>query len=140
MKWPRPCALIANTDNHDKPGVHWVAVFLNQQGHAVYFDSYGLPPQVPQHLQRVRMNCKIYKWNTKRLQSFNSLVCGQYCLMFLYYMSHGYTMEKFCSMFSDNCTNNDKIARHFYNNYSRYKVKNRKINNNNYVLKGYGKK
>lgn len=139
MRWPRPYALIANTDNHDKPGTHWIAVYLTNNGNAIYFDSYGLPPIVHQHHQRVTMNSRNYKWNTKRLQSFNSSVCGQYCVMFLHYMSRGYSLEKFCNLFSNDCKNNDMIVQNFYSKVARNSVKRHKPKNN-YVLKGYGKK
>ena len=128
VRWPRPYCLIANTDNRDKPGVQWIAVYLNDHGNAIYFDSYGLPPLVRHHNQRIRTNSNTYKWNSKRLQSFNSTVCGQYCLMFLYYMSYGYSLENFCNVFSDDCKSNDKIPK--FRNNRMYK---------NGVAKGYGK-
>lgn len=138
MSWPRPYALIVNTDNHDKPGLHWVAVYLNNYGEAIYFDSYGVPPLVNSHHQRIRKNAKKYSWNTKRLQSFNSTVCGQYCVMFLYYMSHGYSLENFCNLFSDNYKYNDNLARKFYGKISKSKM-HRYNKNQNYVLNGNGR-
>ena len=39
-----PSGLIANTDPNNKPGQHWVAMFL-EEGKEEFFDSYGLPPQ-----------------------------------------------------------------------------------------------
>ena len=40
----RPKAFVANTDNHDFPGQHWVAFYFPSKGPSEYFDSYGLPP------------------------------------------------------------------------------------------------
>ena len=37
-----PCSLIINTDNHDRPGDHWVGLVLNKKK-CFYFDSYGAP-------------------------------------------------------------------------------------------------
>ena len=139
MRWPKPYALIIiNTDNHDKPGVHWVAIYLNQEGKAVYFDSYGIPVMIHHHHQRLRKNAKQFIWNTKRLQSFNSTVCGHYCVMFLYYMSHGYTLENFCNIFSDNYKCNDGIVKKFLNKITRKKMRHYK-KLNKYILKGNGR-
>ena len=38
-----PSGLIANTDPNNKPGQHWVAMFL-EESKEEFFDSYGLPP------------------------------------------------------------------------------------------------
>ena len=36
-------ALVINTDTSDKPGQHWVAIYISN-GHGEYFDSFGLLP------------------------------------------------------------------------------------------------
>jgi hypothetical protein len=36
--------LIVNTDPHNKPGSHWVAIYGDGDGHTEFFDSYGKPP------------------------------------------------------------------------------------------------
>jgi len=42
--WSKPAAIIANTDDHTKPGTHWVAMYVGKDGIGHYFNSYGLPP------------------------------------------------------------------------------------------------
>ncbi|KAL6423085.1 hypothetical protein ACFW04_010516 [Cataglyphis niger] len=42
--WTRSTAIVANTDEHNRPGEHWVAFFLDEHGSATYFDSYGISP------------------------------------------------------------------------------------------------
>ena len=143
LRWPRPYALIINTDNHDRPGVHWVAVYLNKNGHAIFFDSYGMPPSVSHHHQRIRKNSTRFGWNTKRLQSFNSTVCGQYCVMFLYFMSHGYTLDHFYNLFSNNYKLNDNFVRQFFKKISNNRIINKKKKrrrNHNFILKGNDRK
>lgn len=39
---PYEKAIVVNTDPHDRPGMHWVCLYLNTP--IEYFDSYGLPP------------------------------------------------------------------------------------------------
>ena len=59
----RSCALVTNVDESHKPGSHCVAIYIDKNGHGVFFDSYGLPPSVPHHINRLRRNCVVYEWN-----------------------------------------------------------------------------
>ena len=99
--WTKPTAFVVNTDGHTKPGMHWIGIYVDTEGNALYFDSYGLPPYVPDHIHRLRKNCKTFRWNTTLLQSATSDVCGQYCIMFLYYMSSRLGFTRFLENFSD---------------------------------------
>lgn len=105
--------MVINTDPHTKPGMHWIAIYVDSSGHGLFFDSYGNPPFVPDHINRLRKNCKTFRWNSLQLQSPLSDVCGQFCIMFLQYMSNGLGFEKFISNFSDDLKKNDAIARNF---------------------------
>lgn len=88
---------------------HWTCLFIkNKKG--VYFDSYGaiFPLEVKQFCPNI-----IYNDNT--IQSLNSVLCGFFCLYFLYYMTNQYkynltyTLNNFISKFDDNVENNNKI-------------------------------
>jgi hypothetical protein len=114
LRWSRPAAIIANTDDHTQPGQHWVAFYNDGSGNGVYFDSYGVAPIVPHHVRRLRRNCPRYRFNARQLQSAFSDVCGQFCVMFLYYMHSGYTLEQFVGIFSDDYARNDRMAAAFY--------------------------
>ena len=39
-----PSAYVFNLDPSYKPGVHWVAVYIDRKGRPEYFDSFGRPP------------------------------------------------------------------------------------------------
>ena len=39
-----PSGMIANTDPHDQPGTHWVAMYFISPWETEFFDSYGFPP------------------------------------------------------------------------------------------------
>lgn len=39
-----PSGLIANTDPHDQPGTHWIAMYFISPWESEFFDSYGSPP------------------------------------------------------------------------------------------------
>lgn len=111
--WTKPTAFVLNTDDHTKPGMHWVAVHVDKLGNAMYFDSYGIPPFIPEHFNRLRKNCKHFRWNAVQLQSESSDTCGQFCLMFLDYMSSGLGIQTFLNNFSDDLKKNDTIARDY---------------------------
>jgi len=77
-------SFIVNTDSHNLPGQHWIAVRMIQD-HAWIFDplAYPPPPTLCQHLLfhchiRVIHICSI------PVQPRNTVSCGQHCIYFLY--------------------------------------------------------
>jgi hypothetical protein len=80
----RPIALIVNTDPSYLPGQHWIALFINTDNVAEYFDSYGLPPlnkEIFQFLNKLNVEKLVYQ--TKQLQGLRSSTCGHYCVTFI---------------------------------------------------------
>lgn len=76
-----PCGFIANTDPSHKPGEHWVAFYIDANGNAEYFDSYGVQPKLKHFKNFLEQNSiSDYHWNSCPLQGPFSSVCGQYCL------------------------------------------------------------
>lgn len=114
-------ALVVNTDPHTKKGTHWIAIYLDHLGDLEYFDSLGQRPLVPEHLAFIKRNSKHYFYNTRPLQSYNSTVCGHYCLVYLYFRSHGYSMKDFLSIFTYDVNKNDrqvlKLFRYLYESF-----------------------
>ena len=71
---------IVNLDKSTGAGTHWVA--YSKKGNQIeYFDSYGnlRPPH-----QIINYLGKNIKYNYDRYQEYNSVICGQLCLIFLY--------------------------------------------------------
>ena len=89
--------------------MYWVAFYIDKFSNGLYFDNFGLPPIIPDHINRLRKNCKTFRWNAIQLQNDGSDVCGQYCIMFLYYMSHGLGFNKFLDNFSEKFEKNDNV-------------------------------
>lgn len=100
-------ALIVNTDPHTKRGTHWVALYLDGNGYLEYFDSFGQPPFVLDHIRFIRRNSFLYRFNSKVLQNYDSDLCGHYCLGYLFFRSNGFTMSHFVKLFSKNLISND---------------------------------
>jgi len=78
-----PSAYVINTDPHTKPGEHWVHVYFANKKFAYYFDSFGLPPKVPNILKFLINNAEASYFNSVTLQHNFSTVCGHYCCVVL---------------------------------------------------------
>lgn len=79
------CAIV-NLSSLDQPGTHWVAYYkFGKTRKVYYYDSFGnLVP--PRELLDVFSSYNIF-YNRGRNQNFNSVICGQLCLRFLYLMN-----------------------------------------------------
>lgn len=81
------CAIV-NLDSQQNDGTHWTA-YCKKSNIVYYFDSYGnLPP--PKELVRYfGSNVKIH-YNNLKYQDFQTNICGQLCITFLYYFNKRY--------------------------------------------------
>ena len=66
-------------------GTHWVSWYIEGK-HANYLDSFGFGP--PVEVENFLKPYIPYLINNKEIQNINSGYCGDYCLYFLWYMSH----------------------------------------------------
>lgn len=96
-----PCFLVVNTDVAAEPGEHWVAIGLQSGGRGVFFNSFGLPPLVPEIQDFIRKHapnqlqfCNIV------LQDAKTQSCGYYCIAFVKHMARGGTLQSFVGYFT----------------------------------------
>lgn len=101
-----PTYIISNLDPDTKPGSHWVAIHIDINGLGQYFDSYGRPPK-GYHQTFLKKNSRQWDFNTYRLQNDWTSVCGEYCLLYLYYKYNGNTMSDFIRLFNMETLYND---------------------------------
>jgi hypothetical protein len=100
--------MVVNTDPSDKPGAHWVAIYINADGVVDYFDSYGQAPQVPAIAEWIeRQSPPDVNVNSQTLQSLVSAACGQHCIHFLIVRCKGHPMHSIVAMLSDSPFIND---------------------------------
>jgi len=92
----KPRLLISNTDPSDKPGRHWICIYI-KDGRGEFFDSFGRRPSVvfERYLNR---HCSFWTFNQRQLQSVVSKFCGHYCIYML--RSRGVDMRKIVSSFT----------------------------------------
>ena len=114
VKVQTPSGIIVNTDPHTKPGTHWVAIYINRDRVGEFFDSYGSQPQ-DQFVTYLQRQCIQFRYSRRMLQDISSHVCGQYCVLFLYYRSLGVSMDKFLELFTDDTKINDTVVDRLFN-------------------------
>ena len=96
-----PRGYIVNTDPHDRPGQHWIALWMQDNGCEI-MDSYGLPLETykTKHvLQWLNANWSVMERNSQSLQAINSATCGHYALRFLAERSQGRSLRQFLEQF-----------------------------------------
>ena len=111
-----PTAYIVNTDPHDKPGVHWIALWADKDKCEI-LDSYGLPLDAYGTAEPLKAwldrHFKYHIFNGKSLQPLFSQSCGGYALMFLIDRAEGRDMNAFLSRFKKNeFVENDRKVGH----------------------------
>ena len=99
-------AFVCNTYDADKPGQHWIALYIDGD-HGEYFDSYGLPPLHTTFRKFRKDHCVAWSYNNKTLQSPLSNVCGQYCIAYLLFRCRNVPMKTFANLFGTDLVAND---------------------------------
>jgi len=100
---------VINTDEHDEPGEHWIAVYNKE-----YFDSYGIPPQDRRIVSFIGTNAM---FNAVPLQQPLSNACGFYCIYYLIERARGKSMEDIIDVLK-NSDSDFIVKRRIYDYYS----------------------
>ena len=102
---------IANTDPKHRSGQHWIAFYLNGKGILECFDSYGNSPEKysPYFKQFMTVYSRI-EINSKRLQSKDTIVCGQHYLFYLMCRTRGYSLYQLTDLFNEYFNLNDQFV------------------------------
>ena len=103
-----PMAIVCNTHDSDRPGEHWVAMYVDAERRCDYFDPYGLRPQHVEFANFMKEHCSEWTSNDRKLQSPLSTVCGQYCVAFLLLRCRNVPMHVFTRrLFTSDLVAND---------------------------------
>ena len=65
-----------------------------------YFDSFGIE-HIPKEIKTF-LSIKNIKTNIFRIQAYNSIMCGYFCIGFVNFMLAGKTLTDFTNIFSPN--------------------------------------
>ena len=92
-------AYVINLDEYENMGTHWVSLFVKTNKN-IYFDSFGIA-HIPNEINKFIGNEQISSakarnkniiTNIFRLQAYDSIICGYYCIEFINYMLKGKTL------------------------------------------------
>ena len=108
----RPLLFVCNTDPHDKPGEHWIVMYLDTDGRGEYFDSFGRSPS-PIFKDYMDKHCVKWIYNDEQLQSAISRFCGHYCVFYCLFKILYYSMDSIVKCFSNDTALNDIIVHKF---------------------------
>ena len=110
-------AFITNIDDHNMPGQHWNAWFIEGR-RVTFFDSFGRywdDDTLPGHYKDIAEPFERVTYSNTRLQGWDSFACGYFCIHFIYFKALGLDYEDFLNEYTNNFEKNDEIVFEFYN-------------------------
>ena len=104
-------AYVINSDEYSDIRTHWVSSYLNNKT-VIYFESFGV-----EHIPKKFINNKNIIGSIYRVQDYDSVMCGYFCIGFIDYMFKGKSLTEYTSLFSSNSfkKNDDLILDYFLN-------------------------
>ena len=106
-------AYIINLDEYENTGTHWVSLFVKPK-YTVFFDSFGIE-HIPKEINKFINND--IKSNTFRIQAYDLIMCGYFCIEFINYMLKGKTLLDYTNLFSPNdLKKNDQVIKRIFKN------------------------
>ena len=96
----------------------------NDNNNVTYFDSFGvehIPKEIKTFFNRPLSSAsqnENIKTNIFRVQAYDSVMCGYFCIGFIDFMFKGKTLTEYTNLFSPNNfeKNDDIILKYFMNN------------------------
>ena len=82
----------------------------------IYFDSFGVE-HIPKEMKKFIGNKNIIYFSTNiyRIQTYNSIICGYFCIVFIGFMLKGKRLLDYTNLFSPNeYEKNDKIILKYF--------------------------
>ena len=101
-------------------GTHWIALYVYNND-VTYFDSFDVE-HIPTEIKTF-INCpspsashnKNIKRNIFRIQAYNSIMCGSFCIGFINFMLAEKTLTEYTNLFwTNNFKNNDDIILNYF--------------------------
>ena len=107
-------ACVINLDEYSDIGTHWVVLYVNNKT-VTYFDIFGaeyIPKEIKTFINNKNIITNIFK-----IQAYNSVMCGYFCISFINYMFTGKSFTDYTNLFTPNNfkKNDDIILNYFLN-------------------------
>ena len=107
-------AYVINLDEYENTDTHWVSLFV-KANEVIDFDSFDVE-HIPRDINKFINNEKI-KASIFRIQAYDSIMCGYFCIEFINYMLKGKTLLDYTNLFSPNdFKKNDRIFKRIFKN------------------------
>ena len=104
-------AYVINLDEYENTGTHWVALFVKPK-YTVYFDSFGIE-HIPKEINKFINND--IKSNIFRIQAYDLIMCGYFCIEFINYMLKGKTLLDYTNLvFPNDFKKNDQVFKRIF--------------------------
>ena len=103
-------AYVINLDEYRDIGTHWVALYVNNKT-ATYFNSFGvehIPKEIMKFIRSKELGSAVGSHrqnmitNIFRIQAYDSIMCGYFCIGFICFMFNGNSLTDDTSLFSPN--------------------------------------
>ena len=108
-------AYVINLDEYHDIGTHWVALYVNNKI-VTYFDCFGVE-HIPKEIMKFTVRKKIIT-NIYRIQAYDSIMCGYFCIGFIDLMFNGNSLTDYTNIFSPNDFNkSDNIILKYFGLY-----------------------
>ena len=92
-------AYVTNRDEYSEIGTYWISLYVNKKT-VTYFDSFEIE-HIPKEIKNFTNNENIIA-NTYRVQNYDSIMCGYFCIGFIDYMFQGKSLTDYINFFSPN--------------------------------------
>ena len=93
-------AYVINLDDYSNIGTHWVALYVHNND-ATYFDSFDVEHILKEIKTFIDRSLSITT-NIFRIQAYDSIMCGYFCIGFIDFLLAGKTLTEFTNRFSPN--------------------------------------
>ena len=105
----RPWCLIFNTDPKNQPGTKWLALYAPSAGRIELFDLFGFS------FSMYSLDFLDPLHSSYSLQPSTTSVCGHYCIVYIYYRSHNYSLDDIVDLFTDISNRDEWVKQYIYN-------------------------
>ena len=114
-KITKKIAYVINLDEYENTGTHWIALFI-KTNEFIYFVSFDIE-YIPKEIKKFIGSNKKIKANIFRIQAYDSIMCGYFCIEFINYMLKGKTLLDYTNLFSPNdFKKNDRVIKRIFKN------------------------
>ena len=118
----KKAAYVINLDEYENTGTHRVSLFVKPK-YTIYFDSFGvehIPKEINKCIHSKELGSAVnndIKSNIFRIQAYDSIMCGYFCIEFINYMLKGKTLLDYTNLFSPNdFKKNDQVIKRIFKN------------------------